>query len=273
MEENTNLELKAALLEMMAWFHDFCAEHGIRYYMLGGTMLGAARHQGFIPWDDDIDVGVINTDYLRLEELIARSGQKRYVFESPTSPAKDFNYCFSKLYDTRTTLVENTRYKTCRGIYLDIFPLVGMGNTEEESKACFAVQDRRFKYFLARTTGIRHGRNPLKNAAVLLARLIPADNKKMLRSIHEEANSRDFDAYRYGGNPFGAWRGKEIMERSIMGKPTLYNFENLQLYGAENADAYLSHLYGNWRQLPPVEKRVSHHDYLAFDLHRSYLEH
>ena len=272
MEENFDRELKAALLDMMAWFHDFCVENGVRYYVLGGTMLGAARHRGFIPWDDDIDVGVVSEDYVRLEGLMARSGQKRYVLETPLSPAKDFNYCFSKLYDTRTTLVENTRYKTRRGIYLDIFPLVGMGDTAEESHANYAALERRFNFFLARTTGIRHGRSLVKNAAVLAARLAPADSKKMLRRLYADANAKGFDVCRFGGNPFGAWHEREIMERSIMGEPTLYPFEQLELYGAADADAYLTHLYGDWRQLPPEEKRVSHHDYLSCDLHHSYLE-
>ncbi len=268
-------ELKSRLLAMMAWFHDFCRENGIRYYALGGTMLGAVRHQGFIPWDDDIDVGVPRSDYERLERLIAASEQRRYVFESPRSPAKEYLYAFSKLYDTETTLVENTRFQIRRGIYLDIFPLDGMGDTEEEARRRFGAIDRRFKLLLARTTGIRKGRNILKNASVMAARLIPdflLENKEFVRRIDRLASGIDFDSCTYGGNPFGAWRGREIMPRRVMGTPTLYPFEDMEIYGAEDADAYLTHLYGNWKQLPPEEKRVSHHDYLLCDLEHSYLD-
>ena len=94
----------------------------------------------------------------------------------------------------------------------------------------------------------------------------------MLRRLYDEANERGFDACRFGGNPFGAWRYREIMEISVFGEPTLYPFEHLQLYGPEKADTYLTRQYGDWRKLPPPEKRVSHHDFLSCDLHHSYLK-
>lgn len=268
-------ELKAKLLEMMEWFHKLCVKNGIRYYVLGGTMLGAMRHHGFIPWDDDIDVGVANEDYTKLEMLFKNSGQSKYVFESPLSDAKDYFYSFSKIYDTTTTLVENTKYKIKRGIYIDVFPLVGMGNSEQESAARFFLIDRKFKYLLARTTGIRKGRNRLKNLAVYLFRMIPdfiSDDKKRLVELYQLANERAFNDYKIGGNPFGTWRYKEIMESSIMGNPTLYQFENIKVYGAEQPDKYLTSLYGDWKKLPPIEKRVSKHDYVELSLHKSYLD-
>lgn len=271
---NNRSEMQQMLLDMLRWFHQLCAENHIRYYALGGTMLGAVRHGGFIPWDDDVDVGLPRRDYERLAQAVARAGQDRYVLETPRSPAKDYNYCYCKLYDTHTTLVENTRYHTRRGIYLDIFPLDGMGDTEEESRTRFARIDRRFKLLLARTTGIRRGRSAGKNLAVMVSRLIPdvvAQDKRRLEKLDALCAQKDFDECRYGGNPFGAWRYKEIMPRAIMGEPRLYPFEDMQICGAADADAYLTQLYGDWRKLPPEEKRVSHHDFLEFDLEHSYL--
>ena len=275
MERINDSELKTHLLEMMKWFHSFCVENHIRYYALGGTMLGAVRHQGFIPWDDDLDVGVVSEDYIKLPELISNSGQSRFAFESPDTDAPDYFYSFSKLYDTSTTLVENTKFRIRRGIYIDIFPLVGMGNTETESAARFKVIDGRFRYLLARTTGIRKGRSTLKNLAVYVLRLIPgflSRDKAKLISLNHFANEKAFYENKFGGNPFGAWRYKEIMDSAIMGNPTLYKFEDLFIYGAEHANEYLTHLYGDWRQLPPPEKRFSVHDYIEIDLHKSYLQ-
>ena len=142
MDREQILEMKDMLLDMMRWFHGICISNRLRYYALGGTMLGAVRHQGFIPWDDDIDVGMPRKDYIRLAEVLGSAGQDRYILETPDSGTDDFYYCFSKLYDSHTTLVENTKYHIRRGIYLDIFPLVGMGDTEKESRSRFSSIDR-----------------------------------------------------------------------------------------------------------------------------------
>lgn len=267
-----NIELKQKLTEMLAWFHDYCVKHNLRYYVLGGTMLGAARHKGFIPWDDDIDVGMPRSDYERFAELMKSDIKGKYRLETPHSVAKDFTYTFSKIYDTTTTLVENTKAEIKRGIYIDLFPLDGLADTLEESKKRFKKIDFKFSFLLARVTSLRKGRSLLKNIAVLLFPLIPLDNKKLQLEIDEMCKERDFDECKYGGNLLGAWRFKEVMERTIMGTPTLYQFENIYVYGAEHYNEYLTCLYGDWKKLPPKEKQVTHHQYKECDLHKSYLE-
>ena len=274
MQEVSNKEIQKYLLEAFRWFHGFCVENDLRYFALGGTMLGAARHQGFIPWDDDVDVGMPRKDYDRFCALMNDRLGHRYILETPDSEAKDFNYCFAKLYDTETTLVENLRYKTRRGLFIDIFPLDGMGDNEEESRKTFSRIDRRFKLIVAHTTGLRKGRSFLKNTAVIISQTILdpfINDKKAIKKLNELAAEKDFDSCVYGGNTFGAWRYKEIMPSSIMGRPTLYKFEDMEVYGSEDCDAYLTHLYGDWRKLPPEDKRVSHHDYLELDLNKPYI--
>lgn len=270
-----NDRLTHMLLEMLAWFHGFCTENGLRYYALGGTMLGAVRHQGFIPWDDDIDVGMPRTDYIRLEALLKQQPHARYRLETPGSAAADFFYPFAKLYDTRTTLVENTRYKIRRGIYLDIFPLDGAGASEQEAQNRFRTVKRRRRLLLAMTTGIRPGRSFDKNLAVWILRWVPdwlVEKKKLLRSIDAISASLPFDGSPWVGNMMGAWMERELMHREILGTPTSYCFETLTVYGPEDANGYLTALYGNWRKLPPPEQRKSRHDYIFMDLERSWLE-
>lgn len=272
--DTQNQQLKAMLTDMLLWFHNFCEEHELRYFMLGGTMLGAMRHQGFIPWDDDIDIGMPRRDYQQLENLMKTHDQKRYVLETPNSDKKEYTYFFSKLYDTHTTLVENTRYQVKRGIYLDIFPLDGMGNTREAAERMILPLQRKKDILLAMTTGIRKGRSWKKNMAVLVGRCIPRvlfDPKRLLRSLDSECQQFDFYTSNFVGVVLGLYKTREIIPFSAFGTPKLYVFEGHHFWGVADADAYLTCLYGDWRKLPPLEKQVTHHDYVFCDLNHSYL--
>ena len=270
-----NQELQAALTEMLAWFHRFCSAHQLRYYILGGTMLGAVRHGGFIPWDDDIDVGMPWEDFLRFRQLMCGHPHDTYILESPYSDQSDFFYTFGKLYDTRTTLVENTRVPVRRGIYLDIFILAGVGDTKEAGIVYFGPIKRRSQLLLAMTTGIRAERKLYKNAAVLLARCIPrklVDPRKLLMDIQHRYSGKSFYRHKWVATFGGPYWEREILPQAVFGKPTVYTFENMHVYGVSDYDTYLTALYGNWREPPPVEKQKPHHDNLYRDLHKSYLE-
>ena len=266
--------LHSHLMQMMKWFHNFCVNYKIRYYALGGTMLGAIRHQGFIPWDDDIDVGVPRDDYERMKDIIGNRLFDGYYFETMESPAFEYRYPYGKLYDSRTTLVEHTWPALKRGVFIDVFPLDGLGNTQDESINRWKSIMKKANYMLARSCAIRKERSVLKNAAILFAHMIPnpiARDKFILADMEKKCKELDFDECLIGGNIFGNWGIKEIMPSSIMGEPTLYKFGDISIYGAERADDYLTHLYGDWRKLPPKEKQITHHDFLEIDLNKPYI--
>ena len=83
MENRKLTGLQQSLLDMLKWFHGFCVDHELKYYLLYGTMLGAARHQGFIPWDDDVDVGMPRKDYERLCSILGDKKDSHYMLETP----------------------------------------------------------------------------------------------------------------------------------------------------------------------------------------------
>lgn len=266
-------EYQQMLFDMLEWFHKYCKANNLKYYLLGGTLLGAMRHKGFIPWDDDIDLGLPRKDY---NELISslEGKQGRYILESPYSNNTDFCYPFSKLYDTETTLIENKRYAIKRGIYLDIFPLDGIGNNKAEVQRRYAKIKGMYDFYLTRTGGIRKGRTWYKNLAIVLMTILPEkilNPVNLRRKLDEECAKLNFGSTKYVGNALGAWGSREFVRREVFGKPTLYQFEGAELYGPEYGDKYLTHVYGEWRKLPPKEKQVSHHDYIEFDLHKSFL--
>ena len=261
-------DIQQKLYNMLEWFHNFCADNGIRYFLIGGTLLGAVRHKGFIPWDDDIDVGLPRSDYNRLAELMANvDGQ--YILEKPLQN-KDFVYPFFKLYDVTTTLVEHTRYNTKRGLYLDIFPLDGVGNTREEAHKTFNKAFKKRKLILTKVCAISGHRKFYKNAAIIAGRCIPFSWQKRMKSFIALCAEKDYDSYKYIANLSGNWGEREISEREWMGVPTLYEFENGMFYGPQDADKYLTAVYGNYMKLPPKEKQISHHDYVYIDINTPY---
>lgn len=268
---NDSAQLKKTLLEMLSWFHNFCIENDLKYFAVGGTLLGAVRHKGFIPWDDDIDLGMPREDYKKLEKLIGNKENGKYYFETPNTTRKGYYYTYGKLFDTDTTLVENSRDKLPMGVYIDIFPFDGVGETKEEAIKYLSSVKKLQDLLAVRVSGIRKGRSFYKNAAVAVARIIPSflfNDKKLLKKIDSICSGKNFNDSKYVANMNGAWGLREITTREIVGTPKLYDFENIKIYGIEDYDAYLTGVYGNWRQLPPEEKRVSIHDYVYVDLNK-----
>lgn len=268
-------ELQEKLLLMFKWFHNFCSEHKLVYYALGGTALGAVRHKGFIPWDDDMDIGMPRPDYEKMLDIIKKENNfGQYIIEYPLE-YKDSMYPICKVYDTSTTLIENVKKQPRRGIFIDIFPLDGIGNAEEESKNNYRKINFWIDLLNAKRCAIRKGRSLFKNASIILSNLLPDavfGKEILIKKINKMALKYDYKNNNYIVNLFGAWKEKEIVEKKCFGIPKLHKFEDTKIYIPEDADSYLTSLYGDYMELPPTEKRVSHHDYIKLDLEKSYLE-
>lgn len=275
MTNNHLTPLQKQLLDMLKWFDMFCRDNNLQYYSVGGTLLGAVRHSGFIPWDDDVDVAMPRKDYERLAELMGNMVfNGHYLLETNKSLNVDFCYPYYKLYDINTTLIENYRKPLVRGIFLDIFPLDGVGKDKEKGLSWYAKINHKYSFYLTRVAARREGRSFYKNLAVTTSQLIPTfiiNNTKIRMSLDDMCKKYPFSFDSWGGNLLGNWGEREIVPLKIFGKPTEYLFEDMKLYGVEDYDAYLSHIYGNWRKLPPKDKQVSHHDFIKLDLEKSYL--
>lgn len=261
-------DLQLALLNMMKSFHEVCQENNITYYMLGGTCLGAIRHSGFIPWDDDMDVGIPRKDYEKLcriaKDILPSNLALRYYTNTANSP-----FHFVKLINTNTTLIENNYRNYVEGIYIDVFPLDGMENIGLFQK----IRARAIRVLHAIIMNHYYTGEPkpgLKNAFTIFAKAL---SMKMIHNILEKMMVQDKRPDpRYYCNFLGAWKDREIIKREVFGKPTLYTFEDTEFYGPENADAYLTSLYHDYMTPPPVEKRVCRHDYYYVDLNMPFRE-
>lgn len=266
--------MQLMLTEMLKVFHDFCIEHSLTYYALYGTALGAARHHGFIPWDDDLDVGMPRPDYERLIKIFNQeNSNKRYILESSDSPDPYYLYSFSKIYDTQTTLIEATIYPIKRGIYIDIFPLDGCGSDMNQARR----NDRAIKRMIIlsnqRLFGINSQKKWYVNMLKIFFRLIPnavLNGKKICASINKKSKKFDYESSDIIANLVGAQK-RIFFPKLIYGVPILCNFENIQICCPEKIDAYLSLVYGDWRTPPPKESCVTHHKYYL-DLSKPFTE-
>lgn len=274
MVEHELTPLQSRLLDMLKWFDDFCKKNNLQYFSVGGTLLGSVRHQGFIPWDDDIDIAMPRRDYNRLAELMGEKVFDHYVLETQNSSKKDFCYPYYKLYDTNTTLIEHYRKPLVRGIFLDIFPLDGVGADKEEGIKWYRRINHKYSFYLTRVAAIRRSRSRYKNLAIKVSQLIPEciiDNMKIRKELDGMCQKFSFTDSLWGGNLLGNWGEREIVPLKVFGTPTPYQFEDMLLCGPEDFDGYLSCIYGDWRKLPPKEKQVSHHDFLKLDLDNGYI--
>lgn len=246
-------DLHGILLGIGKEFHRICTENDIPYYMLGGTMLGAVRHKGFIPWDDDMDFGVPREHYERLKQVLAKQLAPTYkVLTIENSDA--LCYDFIKVSDERTVIKEmyKENAKDTFGVNIDIFPLDRSLGKKSEIKLVSAIKK------VCAYVCLSSKRRPLpkKVIALTLKVLLFWCDKIVVRDFINKCllpNKGD-----YVSNIYGAWGFKETVKEDVMGTPRLYKFEDVEFYGVAKPELYLKSLYNDYMQLPPADKRHIH---------------
>lgn len=259
-------QLQIALLDIMKVFHNVCKSQNIGYYMLGGTLLGAIRHRGFIPWDDDIDVGLPRTDYERLLNISSSCWPKNITIKTPYN-STDLIFPYSKIMDINTTLVEDRLDGIIGGIYIDVFPLDGMGNIREMLK---------FKYgYYYWKQGLLYNNQDYGEKRTIFRRIVQKyarlqNTMKLYNNVERFMKRESFYGSTFVGNYAGRWGARELVKREIFGEPTLYDFEGYKFFGVQDADSYLKSIYGDYMQMPPIKERKSHHHFIYVNLDLPY---
>ena len=245
--------LHEKLLQVMDVFHAFCKEQGLTYYMLGGTMLGAYRHRGFIPWDDDIDIGMPRADYEKLLELKESMpygfGLRHHRFES------GIPYAFAHFEDVNTTYIEQRRSKDTYvgGVYLEIFPL----DTAPAGKFSRILKSYQVRFHKRILYGLILDYNQKKRAfpksliikTIRLLFNVDKTTKRLDNCIRKEEGCSGIYS-----NLLGHWGIKEDVSKEIFGMPKEFEFEGRNYYGVAKPEPYLVCLYGENYMTPPSDK-------------------
>ena len=270
LEELHEIELKA-----LKAFVKLCNAYELRYYAIGGTLLGAVRHKGFIPWDDDVDVAMPREDYDRLIELVASGEAQEILGEDyrigSWQTEKEFKSYFAKLYATKVEIEEQLLEDTTvrKGYLIDIIPLDGTPDDAFARKVYYAkAMGLRFLCGTANVyTGIRTSRSKWEQTvlrvvrALRLYRLI--DVRKVYQCMDRLFKEQDAAHAEYAGTLTGAYKTREIVPREYFGDTydeySLWEFEGMLLRGPKCCEEYLTHMFGDYRKLPPEKDRKIHY--------------
>lgn len=263
-----NYELKDVhehILKILMAVDRTCKEHGLRYYIWAGTMIGAVRHKGFIPWDDDLDIAMPREDYDKLVEHCREWLSAPYEMVCAETD-EVYPLPFAKIQDADTTLIERMHLRYVGGIYIDVFPIDGVPANKWKRKWHFARYEyyKRVLYLMVRDP-YKHGHGPDSWVPLLCRKWynLKEVQKKIGRLLHRYRYEECDDVADYDDGERGT------MAKSILGEPTPYDFEGERVMGVADYDTYLSRKYGNYMTIPPHNEQRQH-NFHYLDLSRPY---
>lgn len=259
-------QIQQLQLEILKNFHNYCQENGLKYALYAGTLLGAIRHKGYIPWDDDIDIMMPRGDYEKLYELIKTKPLPAPLELHSVRNDKHHNAPFFKVCDARTDgTVTYLRNDIRCPVWIDIFPLDGIPDNEaERNKHLQTLWDiqKEMEYIVR---PLRFSANPLRLAKRLYiwARYHKKDYQSMADNMDKLAQKYNYNT---GANvAVAVFDGKKrIFKQNCMDNVVLADFEDTEFYIPADYDDFLFRMYGDYMTPPPKEQQVSHHCYTAF---------
>ena len=261
------LKLKKAELDILAEIDKICKKYDIQYFAVGGTLLGAVRHSGFIPWDDDIDIGMLRDDYERFLTIAKDELPSKYMLQHYTTEASTPTY-FAKVRNKNTLFYEKyaESIPMCKGIYIDIFPFDKVSDSSRENKWISFVSLFLFEIYIAKSVSVitdpipsRQTRffSSLRKITHLLVKPIPKNKAYHWLDMYlRKRNNSCASMISYGGKS-----GGRVPENKVFPLKNL-PFENIIIPVPCDTDYVLTQQYGNYMQLPPEEKRYSHKPYM-----------
>lgn len=260
-------EHQDVLLELLIEFDRVCRKNNIKYILFAGSALGAIRHQGFIPWDDDLDVALFREDYDRLMEVDPSEWNAKYYLQREYS--EHWPIHFSKLRKNNTTCLEKYHpkdNKTHQGIYIDIFPIDNASDNRFVRKMQFyaskIVQARSFWKRGYDTSSI------LKKIAMLLSCILPLKPIRNFVIMRKKATTKYVHSFLGGSSKFN----KGVFDRAWITNSISIPFETITVPVSSYHDDLLAMQYGDYMSVPSVEERKNKVHAILVDTERNYTE-
>ncbi len=274
-EENTK-SVQDKILQIFIAVKHICEKHHLRYFAIGGTCLGAVRHRGFIPWDDDLDIGMPDTDFLKFMEIA--KVELPFPFELiPIGTLQNKRHLFAKVHDVTTTMIEKTEIgfsDLYKGIFIDIMPFCGIPSDKWKRAYYYkkTIILRALYYYSVISLDETHGTRQkfLRGVANVLSVFLP--NRFFLKSWCKTVFKCSFDdplndrtAFLWSRNIF-----KLIFCKSWFESTVDMPFESTTIRCPTGWDQYLQAHFRDYMQLPPKTEQIPCHSGGIVDLRRPY---
>ena len=249
-------------LGIMEYIHETCQKIGVKYFLAYGSLIGAVRHKGFIPWDDDMDICMLREDYEKLQDYLIANPDARYEVMSYKNNL-NYVYPFMKVQDNQTYLLEeDVRIDSNMGIYVDIFPVDGYEDDSVfKDKMTRLIKKRQLSCYTFK--GITNTKSLLNSLIRYISVIIFyfTNTNKYIRGIDDLAQSRKVDDYELVDYLIYKDMNKPVWKREWLKQTITGVFEGKEFMIPKNYHEILTSDYGDYMQLPPVELRFSHHDF------------
>lgn len=254
-------KIQSIEIEVLCEVDRICKANNINYTLGFGTLLGAVRHKGFIPWDDDIDICMPRRDYIRFKKICEKELSKKYFYQSQSTDPEYF-HLFDKIRVNQTVFKEDflAEYHIHHGVYIDIFPM----DYIPENKVLRYIQFVRFHFFriglMSKYLSIKQ-RKGKKLIAARLMRIVyaPFSLKWLYTHANKTAMKYDDKEYTYIFHFCNSINGKFMCKSDSLINTIEMSFENHKFPVPKEYDEVLTNIYGNYMQLPPESERQPKH--------------
>jgi lipopolysaccharide cholinephosphotransferase len=262
-------EIQISSLQILKKIDAICTAENLDYFVMYGTLIGAARHKGFIPWDDDVDIMMPRPDYNKLISILRSGSYSHQDIKILNADCNEnYPYMISRVIDPNFHVITNNEKNCGMGTFVDVYPLDNIANTKIEA----IIKGRYYGWLSSLYFSSTRLKNPsslktikeiIKSCSYYLAKML--GQKRLYKLLQQKSNIKDLDANYVGciewmTNDFR----RNIFSRELLkGRETL-PFESIQVNVPENYHKVLSDYYGDYMNLPPEKDQVPHHFYRAY---------